>query len=266
MHSRVFGFVLLLVSLAAPSEMAAAEKVLIPVFLGERNESGFGFAPGVNGWVTSAFVVSPSTEPVFGGGVSFSVHCDIPEGCPMSSVPPGQVGQIFAPVSAAGLILDVPTSEHVSVAAWASRWPSGSPGPGTQLPIARERDFVSRPLRFLAVPIGIGARDHTVRLHLRVYSLVKEPVRVRVEMQYFFTVAGPVHETYEVDLNAIQPPGPSRFAFIDLVAQFPWSGAHTTWENLTVVPLPAADGSVPAIWAFVSVTTSTNEIRIVPPA
>jgi hypothetical protein len=99
-----------------------------------------------------------------------------------------------------------------------------------------------------------------------VYSLVEEPVRVRVEMQNYFSVTGPVHETYEVDLPAVQPPGPSRFAFIDLVAKFPWAGAHTTLENVTVVPLPAADGSMPAIWAFLSVTATTNEIRIMPPA
>ena len=249
-----------------PPETTAAERILIPVFLGERNPGGFGFPPHVYGWITSAFVANESTEPVEGHGVRFSLHCDIPEGCAYSSIPPGMIGEIFAPVSEAGLVLEIPDPERVSVAAWASRWPSGLPATGAQLPIAREGDFISRPLHFLAVPIGFGVRDRIVRIHLRVYSLGEQPARVRVEMRNFFTLAEPIHEAHEFDLLDMQSPAPSQYAFIDLVAHFPGAGAHSTWENVSVIPLAAADGSVPAIWAFVSITSSTNEVRIMPPA
>jgi hypothetical protein len=266
MRSRmlVVSLALLWGVVASPGRVGAAERILIPVFLGERTPSGFGFAAGVNGWVTTAVIANESTEPVHGNGVLFSLDCDIPEGCPGSSVPPGMVGQIFAPVSPAGLLLDVASSEQISLAAAATRWPAIPMPIGAQLPIARERDFVSRPRRFLTVPSGYGAQNRT-RVHLRVYSLEAVPVRVRIEVQDFSTITGPIRGTIDVDLHEVQAPGPPRFAWIDLVERFRSSNTYASGWNVTVAPLPAADGRVPAIWAFISVTSPTNEVRIIPP-
>jgi hypothetical protein len=237
---------------------AKTEKILVPVHLWPAN-------PFQNRWSTFTFVGNRSDEPVTAPGVTFIVWCGIPEGCPRIDVPAKSLAQVTTPASDAGLILEVPKVSDVSISARIAWTPHGFSAAGAEIPIARESSFADRPLHFLNVPIGPGVLNPDVRTHLRIYSLDTGPVRVRVEMQRYRTVDGPVDETHEFELSQRAPPAPPNFLLVDLAVYFPWVVNHTSSENVAVIPIPSHEGRVPRIWALISVTSRTSQVSVLQP-
>jgi hypothetical protein len=230
---------------------AAAEKLLIPVFFRPQ-------APPK--WGMDLFIMNHSTEPVRGSGVTFVVICPVPEGCRADNVPPRALATVDGADAPSGLVIEAADPTAVSVSARIFVTPSGVTLAGAQLPIARESAFSAAPLYFLEIPVNFGVPQE-VRTHLRVYSLDPELVRVRAEI--VDRDADLVLEAHEIDLAAGAAPAPPRFVFVDVDHTF---SSSNSGKNLRVVPVARADGTVPRIWAFVTITSNTrNEVSVLSP-
>lgn len=249
--------------LTLPLAAADTERVLIPVFY--QGPGAFGTF-----WVTIVVINNHSSQPVRAPGVTFGILCPIPEGCMSSDVPPFSFGALAKPESASGLIVYIPAGEadRVIFSAQLSARPRVLLYNGTQLPIARERDFRTDAVHLPYVPL----RGRPVRTSLRIYGPdAQEGIQVRVDLRCWCAIAGEPDESRVFALTTQPSPDPANPiypAYIELNVQkeFARASERGTFDNIEITPLPLPSGAVPRIWAFVTVTDNvTNEVLVISP-
>jgi hypothetical protein len=248
----------LLVGIVFFAHVASGEHVLIPVFI-SGNETP-------RSWKMQAAIANHSTSPVTArdSSVSFSLVCPIPEGCWNSEIPPGAMARIEGLDAPGGVLLNVADRRKVSISVRVISSPSGLKVAGAELPIAGESDFTEQPIEFADVPLGRFAPGER-RVHLRVYSLSNQPVRIRLESRAFWPGTEFLYDSAEFELLPQPPPSPPQFLFVDLRAALPNAQSGSSYQVVRVIPLQDAGGDVAKIWAFISLTSPTDDIAILRP-
>jgi len=178
--------------------------------------------------------------------------------CPPRAMPPGQTGHVLfrgEPADNPGQIVFV---EHPSnLVAFESRVQDLSRQAqtwGTEIPVVREDEFVSRPIELLNVPI-----DDRFRLMLRVYDIDgRSDGRVRVSVYSF---PGNGTSIGDLDLSLIAPSGrhprykPAYAQFADVRSLIPSGFNAGSVIGVRVTPLTPSL----RVWAFVSVTNNETQ-------
>jgi len=229
-------------------------QVLIPILYVGADSGGVQ-------WAAAAIVQNRSTETISNPGVEFFVECPIPEGCLADELLPGYSGAIVAPPRAAGgLILSVPKAigDQLIFSSRVAASPRNVLDDGTDLPLPWDSEFTDQPLIFLQVPLQNFVKPS--RTMIRVYSLEPGPgITVRVRLSDYSEDI----QDYELEPLATDEAGNPIFpAYRAIDPRSGFSGKFT-FHDVGVEPLPAPDGHVPRIWAFVSVVAeSTNEVTI----
>ncbi|MDQ3282282.1 MAG: hypothetical protein M3Q69_12830 [Acidobacteriota bacterium] len=241
-----------------------AATILIPIFYNGAGQAG-------SFWHTSVALDNFAATPLEGHGVVFlTSNCEIPEGCPILTVDPGEMAFVTAPYAPNGLILHPRDEDAQQIEIQASfgerRRHAGTAG--VELPIARDDDFRSIRFGFPLVRFEGGYETPTVRTLLRIYSLDPAPgQQVRVELQPLYRPAQRIADRAAVVTLAPGDAGPfplhPSFAQVDLQREFAGYGQGTV--RVDVVPLP--NGNVtPRVWAFVTIThNQTNEVTVISP-
>lgn len=255
-----------LLLLLASSHAALADSfALIPT-----NYSG----PGAFGsrWGTIVALVNHSSEPIVSPGVTFGLTLCGFEGCVSDQVPPGAFAGVIKPQSPIGLLLYLPgEASDIAFVARTAAAPRNALGGGTQLPIARQKDFTRGNMRFPDVPIQTVSAP--IRTALRVYSPdTDQGIGVRVELRPWSSPTGDINSFSRVFTlqPASSPPGatdprPLFPAYVQSILgdDFPGARAIGVSYDVTVVPLPLPSGQIPRIWAFITLTENvTQEVTV----
>lgn len=229
------------------------EKVLIPVL----SRNGF---PGRSGssWVAELWARNSSDHDVlFGSGYLLIV---LPPGYPAIRSRTTVMANELAERGAIFVLERAFADEvHLSLRiADVSRRPISQ---GTEVPVVRERDWLSRPIEFLDVPTGFA-----VRQMLRVYETDgTDETAVRV-------LVYPIRDNEPIAEAVLEPRGGARYfegqtgapayaEIADLVERFPQIVAH---ERLRIRLEPLTPGM--RYWAFVTITDNmTQEVTVVSP-
>ena len=242
--------------LAISPAVAQSSTILIPTLY-----SG----PGAFGstWWSGVSINNYSSADFSSPGVQFRILCNIPEGCTSDSVPAGEVGDIYGPRPAAGLLLHG-ESEVLSLLAFWGQFGQVSFDVtyGTELPIVRENAFVRTPIRLPNV--GLFHTRVSVRSTLRIYGPDAEPgTQVRVEVRSSLSLTGQPLASKTVQLGV--PSQPTQVALFPAYAQLSLQQEFASLEpndssfNISVIPLPFPSGSIPRIWAFISTTENISQ-------
>jgi hypothetical protein len=216
--------------------------------------------PGANGshWETLVWVSNFSAEPFTAPGLEFALadSCII-NICLDTTIRARRSGELIHPRSPNGLLLNVPDGVLVTVKIAAA--PSHPWSSGTELPVAREADFVRRPLRFALVPIN----DDHVRVTLRVYALdAVEETRVRVETLDGLSLERALAESVlslPKPKQAVSAPQNPGFASALLSAANIEDLNPSEYFAVSVTPLPLPSGELPRIWAFLTITDNVTQ-------
>jgi hypothetical protein len=190
--------------------------------------------------------------------VSLNEVCGLPEGCPDIPAQPNQVFSLFVGTSQGGfLLVGREHSDDVRFNLRIFDSTRESESFGTILPVARERDFSTKPLNLLNVVVSSNSRTL-----LRVYGFdnVPDVVTVKVRRTSFFP--GLVGKTVSVQVPLQQHPDPGGSAFpsfgsIDV-------GAALPAELLTpgVGPprfLVEVQPNEQKLWALITVTNNASQ-------
>jgi hypothetical protein len=259
---------LLLLALAFGATAQTTTPVLIPVFYN---------GPGAFGsqWFTSVAVNNFSSQTIEGRGLTFTDRsCAIPEGCGREELGPGDfghVGDMFHPDQQwpAGFLLYLPANEADAVELDGRFGETTRNRYGVELPIAREDDFVRKPIVLPYVALTGSTND--IRTTLRVYSpdaIAGQQVRVELR-PWGSRPTSPPQASVVLPLTIFDPAGTPEplqpaYAQVDLQRAFPtiFSGAI----SMRIVPLQVFGNAVPRIWAFATaVRNDTNEVAVYSP-
>lgn len=109
--------------------------------------------PGAFGstWWSVVIITNHSDAPFESSSAMFRVQCPIPEGCDSPRIEPGQLGVLFSPRPANGLLLYAPAvvAENLAFSAHFGSGPFIFSN-GSELPIVREDEFTRRRIHFPA--------------------------------------------------------------------------------------------------------------------
>lgn len=246
--------------LAAAIALASPSPVLIPTMY-----SG----PGAFGsrWSTTVLLNNHERTALTSPGVTFwTFGCPIPEGCLTNDIPPGEFGFIDAPRAANGLLLYLPSVDaQIAFMARLAAAPRHTGTGGTELPVVREREFATGPVRLPFVTLY--EFQHPLRTTLRIYAPDAQPgTSVTVELRSWTTPDGPPQFSKQVVLTVpeqpVTPPVFPGYAQLILQDAFPSAVQAGGW-NVTVVPLPFDSTTTPRIWAFLTMTDNvTQEVTV----
>ena len=251
-----FTLILLLLALArgAPAQQTNLDRILLPVATGQ--------VPGAFGslWFSEAVVHDADTVT---RDFDADQYC-IAE-CPPRAMPPGQTGHVLfrgEPADNPGQIVFV--EQPSNLVAFESRVQDLSRQSqtwGTEIPVVRENQFVTRPVELLNVPV-----DQRFRLMLRIYDIDgRNNGTVRVSVYPF---PGRGASIGDIDLQLQPPTGghpkykPAYAQLSDVRGLIPAGFDVGTVMGVRVTPLTPDL----RIWAFVSVTNNeTQHVTVITP-
>jgi hypothetical protein len=196
-----------------------------------------------------------------GNGILFTTPDCIINVCMSPFLERGEAGAILLPTPPNGMFLPA-SDQDVVVDVKIAGAPLERGETGTELPVARETDFVDTSLRFSRVPVT----DEDVRVTLRIYGFPEDgETKVRVEIGRTWSLTS---VEQELDLSLRQAPPIARveqpaFASQTLFLSPEQQDPRGVDDRVVVSPLPRADGSRPRIWGFITVTDNeTQAVRV----
>jgi hypothetical protein len=258
---------------------AAENRVLVPIFISAPIPGAFGSV-----WTTELTARNDSDRGVEVGPLT---GCAIPEGCGTFRPPHStfRIGMSSLPNPNAGVFLRVDDPDAITFQLRVQDLSRQSETWGTSIPVVRERDVHTTPLRLIDIPVGSGFRSALRVYHFDpIQDLPQAAVRVRIydmcgvgQFDHDCPTA-PLAEAILVLKKESQienNPNFPNFSMIgDLRAAFPQLG------NVEPIDIPAVNYHRPAavrleiepltpnlrFWAFVSVTNNeTQHVTVITP-